>query len=240
MRVIIFEDEPAAATQLKAAIEAFPGAEVVAIAESIHDALELLRSGTRFDLIFADIRLSDGSSFRIFDELEAPCPVVFATAYDVHAIEAMEKNAIDYILKPIDPGRVAQALEKYQRLGAYFLHQRSANISPARVLARKGTAFVAVAVEKIAWFTTEHKLTLLVDRDGKRLAVDEGLSELEDRLDAKRFFRVNRQYLVQVDAIVKFESAGKGRLAVTLEPPANDEVFVSQENAAAFRAWIAG
>src|SRR5688572_2774431 len=204
MRVVIIEDEPLAAAVLKQAIEAWEhgAAQVIGVAENIRDSIELV-SRAKPDLIFADIRLSDGVSFRIFEELDVACPVIFATAYDAHAIEAMENNAIDYILKPIEPARVAQALAKYQKLAGFFgAAPGTAAVGeerPSRIVARKGAAFVAVPIDRIAWFTTEHKLTLLVDREGKRFAVDEGLSELEKRLDRRRFFRLNRQYLVQVD-----------------------------------------
>jgi DNA-binding LytR/AlgR family response regulator len=89
----------------------------------------------------------------------------------------------------------------------------------------------------VVWFTTEHKLTLLVHRNAARLVVDEPLGALEERL-APRFFRLNRQVLAQADAIASFRSAGKGRIAVTLRPPADEDAVVSQETAAAFRAWI--
>lgn len=248
MRVYILEDEPPAAAQLVAAIRAWdPAAEIPSVAESVRDAVRLLRGGPEPDLIFADIRLTDGLSFRVFDEVKVRCPVVFATAYDEHAIRAMEQNAIDYLLKPIQRARVAQALDKYVRLREHF-GGRTAGLAealsrpapPGRVLARRGPAFVAVPVDRIAWFTTEHKLTLLVDRTGARLMVDEPLAELEARLDPRAFFRLNRQILAHVEAVQGFRSSGKGRLVVTLAPPADDDVLVSQESAAAFRAWIAG
>jgi DNA-binding LytR/AlgR family response regulator len=112
--------------------------------------------------------------------------------------------------------------------------------APERVLARRGPAFVAVAIDRIAWFTTEHKLTLLVDRAGARLVVDETLAELEALLDPRAFFRLNRQTLAHAIAVRSFRSGGKGKLLVTLDPAADDELVVSQEAAAAFRAWIEG
>jgi two-component system LytT family response regulator len=185
--------------------------------------------------------------FRLFEEAEVRCPVVFTTAYDAYVIEAFERNAIDYVLKPVQRERLAQALNKYVRLGEHYTGRLLASGAAApgaggieRVVARKGAAFVAVPVPRIAWFTTEHKLTILVDRGGGRLMVDTPLHELEERLDRRRFFRLNRQYLAQIDAIERFRSAGKGRVSVTLQPAAPDEVIVSQECAAAFRAWIGG
>jgi DNA-binding LytR/AlgR family response regulator len=249
MRVTILEDEALAAAQLVDLIRCWdPEVRVTAVHESVRDAVDALRAGPEPDLLFADIRLSDGLSFRVFDEVPVRCPVVFATAYDAHVVEALERNAIDYLLKPLQAERVARALDKYVRLREHFQGRltgladalaRRADDGPARVIARRGAAFVAVPLERVAWFTTEHKLTLLVDRDGVRLAVDEGLAELEARLPPRRFFRLNRQVLAQVDAVRGFRSAGRGRIEVTLAPAADDEVVVSQEAAAAFRAWIA-
>jgi DNA-binding LytR/AlgR family response regulator len=250
VRLLILEDEPPAAAQIVAAVRAWSeGARVLGVVDSVREAVRTLREEPEPDLIFADVRLADGLSFRVFDEVPVRCPVVFATAYDQHVIEAMEQNAIDYLLKPIQPARVAQALDKYVRLREHFrgrlsglaealTHPRRAH--PERVLARRGAAFVAVPLARIAWFTTEHKLTLLVDRAGGRLLVDETLAELEARLDPRAFFRLNRQILAHVGAVVRFRGGGKGKLLVTLDPPADDEVPVSQESAAAFRAWMAG
>lgn len=251
MRILIFEDEAPAAAQLVSAIRAWGGgAEIAGVAESVREAVELLRRGPEPDLVFADIRLADGLSFRVFEEVAVRCPVVFATAYDEHTLAAMAANAIDYLLKPIQPARVAQALDKYVRLREHFsgrllgladaLRSPPSARRPERVLARRGAAFVAVPLEQIAWFQTEHKLTLLVDRSGARLVVDEPLGELEARLDPRLFFRLNRQVLAHASAIARFRSGGKGKLLVTLSPAADDEEVVSQENAAAFRAWIAG
>jgi DNA-binding LytR/AlgR family response regulator len=249
MRVMIFEDEPPAVAQLVAAVHAWdPAIQVVATADSVREAVATLRRLPEPDLVFADIRLTDGLSFRVFDQVALRCPVIFATAYDQHVIAAMEHNAIDYLLKPIQPERVAQALDKYLRLRQHFggrllelarsLSGTTAPAGPERILARKGASIVAVPMTEVGWFTTEHKLTLLVQRDGTRLITDESLAALEARLEPRRFFRVNRQFLVQVDAVSAFRSAGRGRLWVTLSPAADDDVLVAQESAAAFRAWI--
>jgi DNA-binding LytR/AlgR family response regulator len=253
VRLLILEDEPPAAAQLVAAVRAYrDDARVIGVAESVREAVRLLRAEPEPDLILADVRLADGLSFRVFDEVPVRCPVVFATAHDQHVIEAMEQNAIDYLLKPIQPARVAQALDKYVRLREHFRGRLPALAEalghagvappahPARVLARRGAAFVAVPLDRVAWFTTEHKLTLLFDRSGARLVVDETLSQLAARLDPRTFFRLNRQILAHVGAVARFRGGGKGKVLVTLDPPADDEVVVSQEIAAAFRAWMAG
>jgi two-component system LytT family response regulator len=247
LRVLILEDEPLAAAQLERALHRWdPATRVVEVAPSTRRALEILRQRPELDVVLADIRLSDGLSLRVFDEVPPPCPVVFATAYDAYVIEALERNAIDYLLKPIESDRVAQAMNKYLRLREHFggklialAHELVGGARDGRrVLARSGAAFVAVGVERIAWFKTEHKLTLLVDESGKRLLVDESLGELETRL-GDAVFRLNRQYLARANGVASFRSAGRGRLLVTLAPASDDEVLVSQESAGSFRRWIA-
>lgn len=257
VRIFILEDEPLGARHLEEAVRRWdPAAEIVGEADSVRRAAELLSAMREPDLLLMDLRLADGLSFRLFDLLPLRCPAIVTTAYDAHVIEALEHNAIDYLLKPISVERLGQALNKYLRLREHFAGRlagmaaqleappaarapRAPGAPIERLLARRGAAFVAVPLERVAWFTTEHKLTLLADRDGARLLVDTPLSELAERL-APRFFRLNRQYLAQADAIERFRSVGKGRLLVTLRPPAPDEVIVSQEAAAAFRAWITG
>ncbi len=246
LRVLLLEDEPPALAQLERAIRLWDSSvPVLGGLASVRAAVDWLRVHPEPDLVFADVRLSDGLSLRVFDEVRVACPVVFTTAYDSYAMRAMEQNAIDYLLKPIEAKRVAQALDKYVRLRQHFGGKLAAlaasfrddAASPARVLARRGAGFVAVPIERVAWFTTQYKQTVLVEQTGNRLLVDEALGDLEARLGAQ-VFRLNRQYLACAEAIAGFESAGHGRVLVTLEPRPDDDVVVSQESAPAFKAWI--
>jgi two-component system LytT family response regulator len=246
LRVLILEDEAPAVAQLERMLKRWDPSTVVAGAvESVRDAIAWLRAHPEPDLVIADIRLSDGLSLRVFDEVRIGCPVIFTTAHDDYVLKALERNAIDYLVKPIEAPRLALALDKYLRLREHFggrladlARDLARGAEPTRVLARRGAGYVAVSLDRIAWFTTEYKQTVLVDRQGTRLLVDEALGDLEARLGA-RVFRLNRQYLACADAIVSFVSAGRGRLLVTLEPRTDDDVVVSQESGAAFRAWIA-
>ncbi|MFT3764529.1 MAG: response regulator [Minicystis sp.] len=120
IRVMILEDEPTAASQIVEAVKRWdPAARVLSVAESVRAAIDALRSLPRPDVIFADIRLADGLSFRAFDEVSVRCPVVFATAYDARVIEEMERHAVDYILKPIEAPLIARTLDRYARLRAW-------------------------------------------------------------------------------------------------------------------------
>jgi two-component system LytT family response regulator len=109
-----------------------------------------------------------------------------------------------------------------------------------RLLARRRDGFVTLAIEQVAYFVVDDKLVDVVTRDGRRFGVDRTLGELEAELDPSEFFRVNRQYLVAAAAVGGFRPFAKGKLLVDLVPVPASEVVVSQENAARFRAWLAG
>ena len=117
MKTLIIEDETAAARNLEAILKGIePDAEVLDVLESVSDSIEWLRTHPAPDLLFMDIHLADGDSFRIFEAVEVTAPVVFTTAYDRYALEAFKVNSIDYLLKPLNEGDVRRALDKLRRL----------------------------------------------------------------------------------------------------------------------------
>ena len=255
IRVAVIEDERPAREHLERAVRrAERDAEIVAQLDSVAAAVGWLRANGDPDLILADIQLGDGLALDVFDQVEVGCPVVFCTAYDEYLTEAMRHNGIDYLLKPIRDRDVADALDKYRRLGEHFgarlralAGALRASGSPAstgaaperqRFLVRAGGEFVAVPLSRVAYFEVEDKLVALVSVDGARHDSERSLGELEAELSPGDFFRLNRQYLVHARAVGRFRPYFKGRLVVDLVPPARAEVVVSQENAARFRAWI--
>jgi DNA-binding LytR/AlgR family response regulator len=227
MRVMILEFEPPAMQQLVLAVESYDrDIEVIAQLGSVREAVKALAGGLSPDLILANIHLSDTTSLELFDRVEVSCPVVFVTAHDAYLLRAFERGTIDYVLEPIEPARLAAALDKHLRLRS----QGKAARPRERILARRGMELLAVPVERVAWFMSEHRLTIVCEKGGARHLVDETLGELEKALDPRRFFRLNR----------RFRSVGKGRLGVALEPRPDDDVVVSQERAAVFRDWVEG
>ena len=106
-----------------------------------------------------------------------------------------------------------------------------------RIVAKKGTEFVALAWNEVAYFFTEHKVVFLKDVHGRQYILDKTLADLERELDGKLFFRLNRKILTNVEAIEKFKS-DSGKIRVFLRPPLNEEVYVSKETAPDFRRWI--
>jgi DNA-binding LytR/AlgR family response regulator len=244
-RVFIIEDEAPARERLAALIATITSPCTVAgSADSVATAGRWLRANPAPDLIFADIQLGDGLSLELFKTQPPPCPIVFTTAHDDYLLEAFAAQGIAYLLKPVNPDALAAAVAKYHQLGRHFtgnLAALAATVtSPARrqrILAQRGPSFQPVAIADIAYFFSENKLTFLVTRTGEKCLVNEPLTVLAGELDPAQFFRVNRNYLVHAAAVKSFSPVGKGRLAVQLAPRTAEEVQVSQENAADFRAW---
>ncbi len=245
LRAFIIEDEAPARERLAALLAALtPPCTLAGTADSIASAEKWLRQNPAPDLIFADIQLGDGLSLELFRTIPVPCPVVFVTAHDDYLLEAFAAHGIAYLLKPVKPAALEAAVRKYRELGRHFagnLATLAASLEkPARrqrILAQRGTSFQPVAIAEVAYFFSETKLTFLVTRSGEKCLVNEPLATLAGELDPAHFFRVNRNYLAHASAVKSFSSVGKGRLAVQLQPRPANEVLVSQENAAAFRAW---
>lgn len=247
LRAFILEDEAPAAARLQALLEALdPPCAVVGQADSVASGARWLLNSPPPDLIFADIQLGDGLSLDLFRAQPPPCPVVFTTAHDEYLLEAFASHGIAYLLKPVKPAALAAAVQKYRELGRHYagnLVALAARLAPPparrqRVLAQRGNAFQPVAIGDVAYFYSEQKLTFLVTKAGERCLVNEPLTDLAAELDPTQFFRLNRNFLARASAVKSFASVGRGRIEVQLHPKPAEAVVVSQENGAAFRAWV--
>jgi DNA-binding LytR/AlgR family response regulator len=248
MDLLLIEDEPPAMERLVAGVHAWdPAARVVGQLGSVADVLRFLDEHPLPVLMLMDLQLSDGLSLEVLRRAQVTCPVIVVTAYDEYVLEALALSCIDYLLKPIRPERLAQALDKYRTLQRHFagdvaellrLLGRERPAQRERVLARKGLDYVSLPLSEIAYFVSEHKLVFARHRSGARYLVEKPLAELEAQLDGARFQRLNRQYLAHVEAIRGFRPAEKGRLQIALEPAPAEPVLVSQERAGSFRDWL--
>lgn len=249
MNVIIIEDEKPAAEKLVKAIQrANPGIQVQAVLGSIRQTVQWLKENPQPGLLFMDIELSDGLSFRIFDQVNITSPVIFCTAYDEYWQEAFEHNSIDYLLKPVKQDKLEAALNKYDKLKQHFAdrfrqlqewQQQPAGTEPKkRFLVKRGSDFISIKTEDIAYFYATHKLVCLVDNKGQKFILDQSLAEIEKQLDPKLFYRVNRKYLVQLNAIKKMRTYPKSKLQLELEPTVSEDIIISQENVAGFKEWM--
>lgn len=253
MNVLIIEDENAAARRLEKMLgEVAPEAQVQQRLDSIEGTVNWLQNNPQPDLMLLDIHLADGGSFEIFEHVKVHCPVIFTTAYDEYALDAFKVNAVDYLLKPIKINELGSAIEKYKRvfqtakpdyeaLLETLRRQGNAASAPRRLLIRFANSIKLVDLSEAAYFYTKDKITFLITRqEGKRYPVDYPLEKLEGMLDSERFFRINRQFIINIDAIGEMHPYSKSRIKIDLVPPTDLETIVSTERSAAFKKWLVG
>ncbi|HEY3403183.1 MAG TPA: LytTR family DNA-binding domain-containing protein [Ohtaekwangia sp.] len=245
MEVIIIEDEPLAQAKLESMLSSLDHTiRIKAKLGSVKESLSWLAQNAVPDLAFVDIQLSDDHSFEIFRKFPIRFPVIFTTAFDKYLLESFEFNSIDYLLKPITEEKLKRSLDKIKTLREHFLQENilqliSGQQPPAihRIIARKGTEFVALDLNDVAYFYTEHKIVFARDYSGKQLIIDKNLSELEGELDKKSFFRINRKFIANIKAIERFKP-DNGKIRIFLKPEIREEVHVSKETAPEFRNWV--
>lgn len=224
MKAIIVDDEALARREMRRLLKDHDWVEIVGDAANIEEAFERTRQ-LNPELIFLDIQMPGGSGFDLLARLEEPPQVIFTTAYDQHAVRAFEVSALDYLLKPIEPERLAAALNKV----------RSA-VKPSEVLGR-----VFVRDGSRCWFIPLREVRL-ISAEGNYLKLTWGtlqpllarpLTVLEQRLDPGLFFRANRSQIINLDFIEAVEVGVGGRLHVQLR--GGPEVEISRRQAQLFR-----
>ena len=249
IKAVIIEDERYASEYLVSLLkDAYPQIVVEALLSTTAESIEFFQHN-KVDLIFSDVQLPDGVSFHIFDQMDINVPVIFTTGYDRFTLEAFEYNGIDYLIKPIDPGELKRAIEKYNRLEQHFAYNNRLftgllkKINGKRrekLFIRKSTETVALFLSDVILFFTQNKLVYALDKNFKKHLLDKNLSDLENELDNERFFRANRQFIVNADYIKGFRTYERVKLQVELrvDVPLNNTIIVSQETAASFRQWL--
>jgi len=252
MRVLIIEDEAPAIRRLTKMLLALrPQATVIGSCDTAVSAVEFLRQETP-DLLLCDIELADGLSFRIWEEFEVNCPVVFVTAYDQYAVRAFRVNSLDYLLKPIKEADLEAALTRFEAQTKPSLEpdimrelisavHRKAPQHRTRILTTQGREFVPMAIADIAHFYAEDRLCFGVSREGKSLLVSESISRLSEELDPADWFQINRGQLIHIDAVAKASQYLNHRLKLSLKPAKQDlSNVVARERVAAFKGWMGG
>jgi len=254
MNVLIIEDEAAAARRISKMLQQLDAnVRVLEMTDSIESTVQWLENNPHPDLILSDIQLADGSSFEIFRQTKVEAPVIFTTAYDQFAIDAFKLNSIDYLLKPIKLQELEQSLAKFRKsfsktsapavdysLLLQALKPNTKSAYQKRLVIKFGQHLKTVEIAEVAYFYTQDRITHLCGFDGKRLPIDQNLDEVEDILDPAQFFRINRQFIINIKAIDAMYSYSKARVKIDLNPPSTHETIVSTERAAAFKQWLVG
>ncbi len=251
MRVLIIEDERLAATRLKQLIvNCLPEAEIFGHLDSISSAVQWFQRETAPDLIFCDIQLADGQSFEIFNQVKVDTPIIFTTAFDQFALKAFKLNAIDYLLKPIDPQELEQAITKFKSGRMHpsvdlhllkTLLQTESVSQKSRFMVKIGEKIQSIPVEEVAYFFSAEKTTFMQLKDnGRRYILDYTLDQIEEMVNPAKFFRINRKYISSFDAIGEIYSYSNSRLKMELKGCDDNDILISREKVSAFKEWLDG
>ncbi|AEI63277.1 LytR/AlgR family response regulator transcription factor [Corallococcus macrosporus] len=235
MRVLIADDERLARAELRRLLAAFPDVEIVGEATHVDETCQRVEALSP-DLLLLDIQMPGGTGFDVLERLEEPPDVVFATAYDAHAVRAFEVNALDFLLKPIEPERLATALERVRQRGRAVAppagpgQTRGAPLE--RVFVKDGERCWLVQLAQVPLITSEGNYARL-SLEGHAPLLLRSLTYLEERLDPARFFRASRQHLINLDFIEALEPGPGGTLVARLR--GGREVEMSRRQSQRFR-----
>lgn len=248
-KVVIVEDETAAAVNLRAMLQSIvPDVEVVAVLESVEESVEFFSKGTDADVVFMDIHLADGDSFRIFKNVDVAIPIIFTTAYDEYALEAFKVNSIDYLLKPFKEDDLQRALDKLQRLTAVErtaereriekMAEESTSGGVRTMLVRYKDKIIPVDMDNVAFFYTFAERVTLTTLDGATYPVDKTLEALGQQLSSDDFFRANRQFIVSRRAVKDIAVWFGSRLALNLVIDTPERIIISKARVPEFKQWL--
>jgi len=261
INVIIVEDEMHSGEMLRDMIaDMRPEWNIQAMLQSVSETVNWLNANEHPHIIFLDIELADGNCFAIFDEVTVDnTGIIFTTAYNEYALKAFNLNSIDYLLKPIKLVELERAINKfdkaieilgkvkdeerkndedidYQELAKSIIKSKGGYRK--RFLISKREAFFKLGVGEIAYFYFDARVTFAVDFDGRQHILNQSLDKLEEELDPEMFFRSNRQTIVNIEAIEKFESYFSGKLVIKMVNGLSDKIMISRAKAGAFKEWM--
>lgn len=248
MRVLIIEDETAAARNLQSMLESIePEIQVVGITESIIDTLDWFAENPMPDIVFMDIHIADGESFRIFDSVDISAPIIFTTAYDQYALEAFKVNSIDYLLKPLKEEDLQRAMDKWRRITHTerneYRHRIDTMISEQHqrsdmFLVHVKDKIVPLQAADIAYFYTSNERVTAHLLDGTSLPMDKTLEALQSSLSEHDFFRANRQFIVARKAVKDISVWFGSRLSLNLTVEIPERIVISKARVPEFKRWL--
>ena len=248
MKVLIFEDEKLNAERLIELIKRYdPSVRILAVIESVEKGIDWFIKNPSPELIFMDIRLTDGLSFELFEKVNIDIPVIFTTAYDEYAVRAFKVNSVDYLVKPVDYNELKAAIDKFKKvrplLSRDFIQailEQSNQKYKNRFLVKIGDQLRHVDCRDIAYFVFEDGLVMAVTKAKSALPMDHSLDHLEQLVNPADFFRLNRKVIARIDSIGRIHSYFNGRLKIELLPPLDEDIIVSRERVVKFKEWMGG
>ncbi|MFN8356669.1 MAG: LytTR family DNA-binding domain-containing protein [Spirosomataceae bacterium] len=247
MKIVIIEDELAAANQLKYWLNYLQiNHQIVATIDTVSDGIRWFLSNESPDLIFSDIQLADGLSFEIFEQVQIKAPLIFTSAYDEYAIRAFKHNSVDYLLKPIEAEALKHAIEKFehqqlirQEVLQHLIQQHIFTPKAFRksFLVRYRDKLLPVKTTEFAYFFIENGLVYGQLHDSRRFVIDQKLEDLDNQLNPSEFVRANRQFILSRACVTEIEPLAHSRALVKVVPQAPFEVMISKEKVTSFKKW---
>lgn len=250
MKAIIIEDEPRAAKRLEKLIyEVDSSIQILAKIESITEAVQFLQENPNLDVVFSDIQLADGLSFEIYNQLTRIPPIIFTTAYDQYAIKAFKNNGIDYLLKPIEKEDVENSLTKLKQLSkpsidASILSLLASQMGSPQVdykdrfMVKVGQHIKSISTSNIQAFYSLDKATYSLTNEGKNYLIDYSLEQLDRLLNPKAFFRINRKFILHINAPFEITAWTNSRLKITLVGYDEEMIIVARNRTKEFKTWL--
>jgi DNA-binding LytR/AlgR family response regulator len=250
MKCIIAEDEAVAARRMQKLLEDNQ-LEVLSVCKSIDEIKKAVDELGEPDIYFFDIHLSDGLVFEIFEICTLKSPVIFTTAYDQYAIKAFKQNSIDYLLKPIDKYELKAALDKFkehhvlqssgtnlEEIGKMLLNQMSVKQYKDRIRVKVGDHLRSVQLCDVPLFYSKDKTNYLLTEENRSYPIDSSLDLIEDSLDPRSFYRINRSSIVNIEFIKDVISYSNSRLKVSLQRVNHEELIVARDRVKDFKEWL--
>ncbi|HEX7846749.1 MAG TPA: LytTR family DNA-binding domain-containing protein [Chitinophagaceae bacterium] len=253
MKAVIIEDEEIIAKVLENTIKKVDDSiEVIDILPSLKVARKWFGNNAEPDILFMDIQLSDGVSFDLLEHYKLSCPIVFTTAYDEYAIRAFKVNGVDYLLKPVEEEELKRAIEKCKNIinkqstpaadiNSLILSLANPGASKykQRFVVNVRNQWMPVQVKDIACFTKE-VLNYIYLFNGERYIVDVNtLDEVEEVIDPGQFYRANRQFIINIDAVQSVKPVENSKLIIKLKEPNHKfEIDMSREKTPVFKKWM--
>jgi len=247
MQILIIEDELRAANQLQRILKVCEFQyQLLAIVDTVEDAVTWFQKNKMPELVFMDIQLADGISFEIFQKVEVTAPIIFTTAFDQYAIQAFKVNSVDYLLKPIQQIDLQTALDKFVNsskpaIDAAILKQLLGSVQVAQhrtgILVKDGSGFVQIKIEELLYCYSEDSITFGVTA-AKRYIINERMDQLFQSLNPNHFFRINRGQFVAKQAIQKIDAYFNHRVKLTISNSRDQEFIVSRQKTSDFKDWM--
>lgn len=254
MDVLIIEDELRAAERLRELItEVDDSIRVIGMLDSVEQAVKWFGEHDSPHLIFSDIQLADGLCFDIYNNetIKVDSPIIFCTAYDEYLVNAFETNAVSYLLKPITKEQIGRALEKYQLLKQAFSRTNQRELIgtllrgfqdvqkyKSSLIVNQGEKIIPLRTLDIAFVQYDNHSVIINTITNQKYYYSASLDLMEAQLDPKQFFRANRQFIINRNAIVNAERYFNRKLVVKLMQPTSEKIIISKVKASEFLEWI--